>query len=247
MSAYNFSLTTFSPSGKLGQIEHALAAVNKGVTAVGIKAKDSVVIACIKKPSTTLIDLTSLSSVEMVCATIGMTYSGMGPDFRVLLSKARSLAQEYIMVYQEDPPVNIIVKNLASVIQDYTQSGGVRPFGLSLLIAGFDTFGPSLFQVDPSGAYFPWKAAAIGRTMVESKTFLEKRYNKDSGIEDAIHTAILTLKEGFEGLLSSEFLDIGIIGSDTTVSFNVPGKESCKPNFRLLTASEISDHLANII
>ncbi|PVV03261.1 hypothetical protein BB560_002279 [Smittium megazygosporum] len=247
MSNYNFSLTTFSPSGKLGQIEHALAAVNKGATSVGIKSKDGVVIASIKKPKTTLIDMSTLNSVEMICGSIGMTYSGMGPDFRVLVAKARKIAQQYILTYQQDPPVNILVKNLAGVIQDFTQSGGVRPFGVSLLIAGFDDFGPSLFQVDPSGAYFPWKATAIGKSMIESKTFLEKRYSPDSGLEDAIHTAILTLKEGFEGQIVNDYLDIGIIGTETTVEFNVPGKEHRGPEFRILSQNEIADYLENIM
>ncbi|OMJ20583.1 putative proteasome subunit alpha type-2 [Smittium culicis] len=248
MSNYNFSLTTFSPSGKLGQIEHALAAVNKGATAVGIKAADCVVLACIKKPSSTLIDLSSLSAVEVVCGSIGMTYSGMGPDFRLLVAKARKIAQEYIRVYQQDPPTIQLVKRLAGVIQDYTQSGGVRPFGVSLLIAGFDSeSGPSLYQVDPSGSYFPWKATAIGKTMVESKTFLEKRYTNEIGLEDAIHTAIMTLKEGFEGQLAQDYLDIGIISTETMVEFNVPGKEYKNPEFRKLSKADIHDHLANIV
>jgi 20S proteasome alpha/beta subunit len=68
-----------------------------------------------------------------------------------------------------------------------------------LLIAGWDDEGPQLYQVDPSGSYWAWKASAIGKNMVNAKTFLEKRYNDDIELEDAIHTAILTLKEGFEG------------------------------------------------
>ncbi|KAI0241798.1 Protein phosphatase PP2A regulatory subunit B [Massospora cicadina] len=87
-------------------------------------------------------------------------------------------------------------------MQEFTQKGGVRPFGVSLLMAGYDTTGPSLYQVDPSGAYFPWKATAIGKNMINAKTFLEKRFDGEMEIEDAVHTAILTLKEGFEGVRS---------------------------------------------
>jgi 20S proteasome subunit alpha 2 len=83
-------------------------------------------------------------------------------------------------------------------MQEFTQSGGVRPFGVSLMVAGYDDNGPQLYQVDPSGAFFGWKASAIGKNYVNSKTFLEKRYSDDIEIEDAIHTAILTLKESFE-------------------------------------------------
>lgn len=71
---------------------------------------------------------------------------------------------------------------------------GVRPFGVSLLIAGYDDInGPSLYQVDPSGSYFAWKASAIGKNMINAKTFLEKRYNEEMELEDAVHTAILTV------------------------------------------------------
>lgn len=75
----------------------------------------------------------------------------------------------------------------------------MRPFGVSLMMAGYDENGPQLYQVDPSGSYFAWKASAIGKNMVNAKAFLEKRYSEDMELEDAIHTALLTLKEGFEG------------------------------------------------
>lgn len=131
---------------------------------------------------------------------IGMVYSGMSPDSRVLMSKGRKLAQQYYRVYQEPIPTLQLVRQLASVMQEYTQRGGVRPFGVSLLICGVDDDGkPAMFQVDPSGSYFAWKASAIGKNMVNAKTFLEKRFSEELELEDAIHTAILTLKEGFEG------------------------------------------------
>lgn len=85
-------------------------------------------------------------------------------------------------------------------MQEYTQSGGVRPFGVSLLVAGYDEDGPHLYQLDPSGAYYGWKATAIGKNAKNAKTFLEKRYNPDRSIQDAIHDALLTLKEGYQGL-----------------------------------------------
>jgi len=81
-----------------------------------------------------------------------------------LVRKARKEAQSYYREYRETKPVGQLVKSTASVMQEYTQSGGVRPFGVSLLVAGMDGDGvPRLFQVDPSGAYFGWKATAIGK------------------------------------------------------------------------------------
>ncbi|KAF9278640.1 nucleophile aminohydrolase [Linnemannia elongata] len=240
---YSFSLTTFSPSGKLVQIEYALSAVNSGVTSIGIKATNGIVIATEKKAVSTLIDDSSLEKVAIICSNIGMVYSGMGPDYRVLVNKARKAAQAYKRVYMEEPPTAILVKEIASVMQEFTQSGGVRPFGVSLLIAGFDEKGPMLYQVDPSGSYWPWKATAIGKNMVNAKTFLEKRYNEDIELEDAIHTAILTLKEGFEGQMTENTIEIGIITG--AVSTKDDGAVIL-PEFRKLSPSEVKDYLANI-
>jgi 20S proteasome subunit alpha 2 len=116
-------------------------------------------------------------------------------------------------------------------MQEYTQSGGVRPFGVSLLVAGVDADNtPRLYQVDPSGAYFGWKATAIGKNYVNAKSFLERRYQEGMELEDAIHTALLTLREGFEGEMNSENIELGIVSV-------TDGK------FRLLTPAEIQDYL----
>ena len=120
---YAFSLTTFSPSGKLVQIEHALTAVSSGSTAIGIKASNGIVIATEKKPPSILVDSSTLSKVTQISTNIGMVYSGMGPDARVLLDKARKSAQAYKRIYCEEPPVIVLVKEVAAIMQEYTQSG----------------------------------------------------------------------------------------------------------------------------
>ena len=115
----------------------------------------------------------------------GFVYSGVGPDYRVLVKKARKQAQAYFLQYRALKPVKALVQDTASVMQEYTQSGGVRPFGISLLVAGYDDEGPQLFQVDPSGAYYGWKASAIGKNFKNARSFLEKRYNDDVELDDA--------------------------------------------------------------
>jgi len=246
---YSFSLTTFSPSGKLGQIEYALNAVSQGVTSIGIKATNGVVIVTEKKTASPLIDDSTLEKVVSISQNVGLVYSGMGPDARVLVDKARKAAQAYKRVYMEEPPVGQLVKEVAKVMQEFTQSGGVRPFGVSLLVAGYDeVHGPALYQVDPSGSYWAWKASAIGKNMINAKTFLEKRFSAEMEIEDAVHTAILTLKEGFEGQMTENTIEIGIIGganSPTTFAAGHGGQTKI-PLFRKLLPSEIKDYLANI-
>lgn len=193
-------------------------------------------IATEKKSSSALVDDSILDMVYPVCDNIGMVYSGMGPDARVLVSKARKYAQQYKRIYNEEPPTLMLVRDVASVMQEFTQSGGVRPFGVSLLIIGTDESQarPMLYQVDPSGSYFAWKATAIGKNMVNAKNFLEKRYNADLELEDAIHTAILTLKEGLEGEMTESSLEIGIVGGEKA------------PHFRKLLPSELKDYLVNL-
>ncbi|XP_058058976.1 proteasome subunit alpha type-2 [Anopheles bellator] len=228
---YSFSLTTFSPSGKLVQIEYALAAVAAGAPSVGIKAVNGVVIATENKQKSILYEEHSVHKVEMVTNHIGMIYSGMGPDYRLLVRQARKLAQNYFLTYHEPIPTSQLVQKIANVMQEYTQSGGVRPFGVSLLICGWDEGRPYLFQCDPSGAYFAWKATAMGKNANNGKTFLEKRYSEDLELDDAVHTAILTLKEGFEGQMNADNIEVGI----------------CDANgFRRLDPSDVQDYLANI-
>jgi 20S proteasome subunit alpha 2 len=151
---------------------------------------------------------------------------------------------------------------------------GVRPYGVSLLVAGWDiNRGPSLYQVDPSGSFWAWKASAIGKNMVNAKTFLEKRsvfllpyifvanaegyspvalcfgsYNDDISLEDAIHTALLTLKEGFEGQMTEKTIEIGVVTVPTPTELEegkVGGETGRpKPTFRKLTEEEVRDYLS---
>ncbi len=123
-----------------------------------------------------------------------------------------------------------LVRELASIAQEFTQQGGVRPFGISILVAGVDDDGPQLYQVDPSGAYFGWRASAIGKNYSNAKTFLEKRYSEDMELEDAIHTSLLTLREGFEGEMDANNIELAVVGNDR--------------RFRLLTKEEVTDYLA---
>jgi len=160
---------------------------------------------------------------------VGVVYAGISPDYRVLLKKARKHAQKYKLQYGDAIPAQQLTRGVAHVMQEFTQQGGVRPFGVSLLIAGYDHNGPQLYQADPSGAFFGWKATAIGQDYINAKTFLERRYNDEMELEDAIHTALLTMREGFEGEMTEHNIEIGVIGPDK--------------KFRVLTPSEIRDYL----
>lgn len=118
---YSFSLTTFSPSGKLVQIEYALNAVNAGATSLGIKATNGVVLATEKKLPSILVDETTVQKISLVTPNIGVTYAGMGPDSRVLVRKARKSGQVYYRQYHEQIPVAQLVRETAAVMQEFTR------------------------------------------------------------------------------------------------------------------------------
>lgn len=229
---YSFSLTTFGPSGKLVQIEYALNTVEKGDPAIGIKARNGVVLATEKKVHSPLMDQTTFRKIENLCKGVGTVYAGMPTDYKVLLRQGRKRAMAYKAIYGDDVPTAQCTRELGHIMQEFTQGGGVRPFGVSMMVAGYDTFSktPQLYQVDPSGTYFGWKASAIGRGYKNMKTFLEKRYHENIDLEDAIHIAILTLKEGFEGAMNESNIELGIVGEDGI--------------FRTLTEQEVKDYLA---
>lgn len=105
------------------------------------------VIASEKKVPSPLVDASTVEKTAMLTANVGITYSGMGPDFRVLVDKGRKAGQKYWLEYHDPIPVALLARELATVMQEFTQSGGVRPFGVSLLVAGFDDDGPQLYQV----------------------------------------------------------------------------------------------------
>lgn len=118
---YSFSLTTFSPSGKLVQIEYALAAVNGGATSLGIKASNGVVIATEKKLPSTLVDEETVKKISLLTPNLGVAYAGMGPDSRVLVRKARKAGQTYYRQYHEQMPVAQLVREVAAVMQEFTR------------------------------------------------------------------------------------------------------------------------------
>ena len=91
----DYSLTTFGSSGELTQVRYALTAVGNGETSIGIRAKNGVVIAAEKKLPSVLVDETSLHKVDKLSDYLGVTYSGLGPDFQAVLMKARKDVQVY--------------------------------------------------------------------------------------------------------------------------------------------------------
>lgn len=233
-SSFNFSLTTFNRSGRLLQIEYALNAVRNGKLSVGVCAKDGVVIVTEKKMPNALYDDKAVQKIEQITPSCGMVFAGLMADYRVLVRRSRKRSQTYYLTYHENQPVSQLVRETALVMQEYTQSGGVRPFGASVLVAGFDDEGPHLYQVDPSGVAFAWKATAIGRGDLNAKSDLERRATagiafEEMTLDDAIHHALQTLRTGMEGEMTRDNIEVAVVDADR--------------KFRLLSGEEVQDFL----
>ncbi|MEK6979443.1 MAG: archaeal proteasome endopeptidase complex subunit alpha [Candidatus Micrarchaeota archaeon] len=225
--AYDRAITVFSPDGRLFQVEYAKEAVKRGATAIGIVAKDGVVLVAYKATHSKLALADSLRKVFDIDSHISVTASGLIADARRLVDMARVDAQRHRITYNEPANVESISKSICDLMQVYTQYGGIRPFGVSLLIAGVDSK-PRLFEAEPSGAMTGYLADSVGSGKKEVDEYLEKNYKESITVEDAIELGISALKKAVDAKLSPENVDISYIEVKTKKSVAVSDKDVAK-------------------
>lgn len=214
MMGYDRAITMFSPDGRLLQVEYAKKTVRQGSTAIGLVCKDGVLLVTDKRIVDKLIVADAVEKIWQVDDHIALTAAGILSDARVLVERAQLKAQEHKVTYDSMIDVLTIVRDLANLKQMCTQSGGLRPFGVSLLIAGADETGIKLFETDPTGIYFQYKATAIGEGELEVKNILTKEYKDNMSLDDGMRLALSALKKSISDGFDAERIDCVMITNE---------------------------------
>jgi 20S proteasome subunit alpha 6 len=239
-SSYDTDLTTYSPQGRLHQIEYAMEAVKQGSASVGMRNKTHVVLATLKRSISEL--ASHQKKLSEVDTHVGVAISGLTADARVLTRFMRNECLNHSYVYSTPVPLARLALSVADKCQVSTQRASKRPFGVGLLIAGYDSTGPHLYQTCPSGNYYEYRAMAIGSRSQSAKTYLERTWAQfeDCDLDALAKHAITALRETVASSkdtdLTTENTSIAIVGKD--MEFTIFEDDAVKPYLDMLEADE---------
>ncbi len=195
MMGYDRAITMFSPDGRLLQVEYAKKTVRQGSTAIGMACSDGVIVVTDKRIVDSLIVSDSVEKIFQIDEHISATASGILSDARVLIERAQVKAQQNRITFGSPIDTLSIVKDICSLKQICTQSGGLRPFGVSVLVAGIDNETPRLYQTDPTGIYFEYRASALGEGGEEAEEILKKEYKPELTMDEGLAISVSALKK----------------------------------------------------
>ena len=213
---YDRAITVFSPDGRLLQVEYAKKAVSLGALAIGIAFKDGIVLMADRYRTDKLLIPESVNKVFKIENHLGMTSAGFISDARIIVKKARVRAQQHKMTYGEPIETENLVKYLADLEQAYTQYGGIRPFGVSLLIGGCAGKDTGIFLIEPSGIYFKYRAKAVGMHSEDADKLLEKGYKDKMDAKAAMKLGVSIFKKVLGKEFSTTRLETSIITAKGT-------------------------------
>lgn len=228
MMGYDRAITMFSPDGRLLQVEYAKKTVRLGNTAIGMVCKDGVLLVTDKRIIDKLVVPEAIEKVFQIDDHLMATAAGIISDARVLIERSQVKAQQHRVTY--DAPIDVlsVVKDVCNLKQLTTQSGGLRPFGVSLLVAGKDEDGLKLFETDPTGIFYQYKATAIGEGETEVEEILHKEYKDGLSIDDGLKLAIKALKKVLNESFEAERIDAAFIKTDDPKMHKVPKEQLAK-------------------
>ena len=220
---YDRAATMFAPDGHILQVEYAEKTIRLGSASIGIVCKDGVIIISDRRQKDKLVVEESANKIYEIDEHIMIVSAGITSDARVLVEKARVLSQQHRVTYDSAPNTESIVKDIADMKQQFTQYGGARPFGVALMVGGFNGI-PSLYGTDVTGNYLQYKAHAIGENDEKIREKLKEKYRQDLTCKEAVRLALEIFKEIQADDFSIERFDVGIIGQDKKIK-KLSGRE----------------------
>ncbi len=257
-SEYDRGVNTFSPEGRLYQVEYAIEAIKIGTTAIGIATPTGVVLAVEKRLLSNLQVSSSVEKMFEVDAHIGVAMSGLTADARTLVDHARADSQYHKFTFNEPMPVESLAQSVCDLALGFGEDEGnkmARPYGVALLIAGWDAKGAALYHTDPSGTYTRFDAKAIGAGSEGAQTALQEQYHKKLTLAEAETMAVTILKQVMEEKLSADNVEVAAVRLPVDAPpvpavekacHYVPGGGSLKPQFSLYTKAQLEEILARV-
>ena len=210
MMGYDRAATMFSPDGHILQVEYAEKTVRLGSASIGMVCKDGIAIVADKRIKDKLIVPESANKIYEIDEHIASSAAGILSDARILVERAQLAAQQHRVVYDSPIDVESSIKEVANIMQAFTQYPGARPFGVSVMMAGINSQ-PGLFVSEVTGNYTAYKATAIGENDEKIKEELRKKYKEDISIEEGIKIALKIFKDILGKNFDAERFDIGYI------------------------------------
>jgi proteasome alpha subunit len=214
MMGYDRAITMFSPDGRLLQVEYAKKTVKQGSTAIGLVCKDGVLLVSDRRIVDKLVVAESVEKIWEIDSHIGATASGIISDARVLIEHGQVKAQQHKVSYDSPVDTLSIVRSICALKQICTQSGGLRPFGVSVIAGGVDITGPKLYVTDPTGIYFQYKAAVIGENDEEIEEILIKDYKEKMTLAEGLKLCMKSLKKVLDGEFDIKRIDAAYVNTE---------------------------------
>jgi len=237
-SEYDRGVNTFSPEGRLFQVEYAIEAIKMGSTAIGIQTSEGVILAVEKRITSTLLEPSSIEKILEIDSHLGCAMSGLNADARTMIDHARVQAQNHTFVYDEPIKVESITQAICDLALRFGEGAQgeesimSRPFGVALLIAGCDENGPQLFHADPSGTFTKYQAKAIGSGSEGAQTELQENYHKSLTLKEAETLSLKVLKQVMEEKVNSVNVQLCSVTPDK--------------GFRIYSEEEVNEIISNL-
>ncbi|AFN83077.1 20S proteasome sububit alpha [Encephalitozoon romaleae SJ-2008] len=215
MEDFKQSVNTYSSEGRIHQIEYAMKAMNLGTTTIGVRTKEFVILCSEKKILSTLQNPKSVVKHYKIYDHIVLGFSGISGDTKTIVKRSRDFCISHTHMYGENTSVERLLKYLSSLSLRFGEEDEAkmifrRPFGVSLIIAGFDTE-PRLYSLDPSGSYVSYKARAIGSGHEVVEGVLENEYEEYRGLDQSLRKALHTLSKVMKDRINKDNVEVAVV------------------------------------